>query len=46
MEVVLLVLFVIWAAALDMDNLTGVEEVGVLAVFLYGVLMVVKVVKR
>ena len=46
MELVLLVLFVIWAAALDMDNLTGVEEIGVWAVFIYGILMVVKVVKR
>jgi hypothetical protein len=45
-ETVLLVVFVIWASVLDLDHLTGVEEVGVWAVFIYGILMVVKIVKR
>ncbi|MEN6567184.1 MAG: hypothetical protein ABFC57_12890 [Veillonellales bacterium] len=46
MEIILLVLFVAWTAVIDMDHLTGIEEAGLGAVFIYGVLMVIKVVKR
>jgi hypothetical protein len=45
-EIILLVLFVAWTFAIDLDNPTATEEVGMCAVFIYGILMVIKVVKR
>jgi hypothetical protein len=46
METVLLVLLIAWAAALDMNNLTMIQKIGLGAVSVYGALLVVKVIKQ
>ncbi|WP_175490710.1 hypothetical protein [Pelosinus propionicus] len=46
MDIILLVLFIAWVAALDMNNLTIIQEIGLGATLLYGALLVIKVVKK
>lgn len=46
MEIIMLVLFVAWAASIDMNSVTLLQKVGLGAVFAYGVLLVVKVVRK
>ena len=45
-DTILSIMFVLWAVSLDMHNLTNIQEVGLVSVLVWFILLAVKVVRQ